>query len=93
MARLKINRGLTSEKKFLGDISLVYLHQIIQILLAIISVPIALSYFGAENYGLISIIWTFITYLSLVNFGLPIAARVFLAANPRVDDRKKIFSI
>ena len=93
MARLKINRALTSERKFLGDISLVYLHQIIQILLAIISVPIALSYFGAENYGLISIIWTFITYLSLVNFGLPIAARVFLAANPRVDDRKKIFSI
>ena len=69
---------------------LVYAHQVLQILFALISVPIALSYFGAEKYGLIAIIWTLITYLSLSNFGLPFALKIFLSARQNKLERKKI---
>lgn len=67
-------------RKYLGQISAVYLHQIVSLIVGIASVPIALPYFGGERYGLLAIVWTLITYLGLINFGLPTALRVFLAA-------------
>ena len=79
----KIYRSVFLNNSFLNNIFLVYFHQILQILIAIISVPIALSYFGNEKYGIIAIVWTLITYLGLVNFGLPIALRVFLSVNQK----------
>lgn len=44
------------------------------------SVPLALPYFGPVEYGLLAIVWSVLTYLGLINFGLPIALRAYLAA-------------
>ncbi len=93
MTKEEIQKIMPPKRRFLSDVLLVYTHQILNIIFAFISVPIALSFFGAEQYGLLAIIWTLVTYLGLVNFGLPIAARVFLSANNKIEDRKKIFFI
>ena len=54
------------------------------------SVPLALPYFGPVEYGLLAIVWSVLTYLGLINFGLPIALRAYLAAT---IDRNARFGI
>lgn len=47
--------------------------------IALVAVPLAIKGLGEERYGLLSIIWVILTYLSLLDFGVSKASSKFLA--------------
>ncbi|MEG1942053.1 MAG: oligosaccharide flippase family protein [Cetobacterium sp.] len=64
---------------------------IITSLVGIIMVPISLSYFGAEKYGVWSVINSFMIYLSMTNLGLNAAASILMNKNSEYQIKIKIF--
>jgi O-antigen/teichoic acid export membrane protein len=57
-------------------------------LLSVVSVPVTLSYFGADRYGALALVMTLVNYLSVTNFGIPTACAVLAAKS--VDRREQM---
>jgi O-antigen/teichoic acid export membrane protein len=57
-------------------------------LIAIVTVPMTLSYFGADRYGALALVMTLVNYLSVTNFGIPTACAVLAAKS--VDRREQL---
>lgn len=59
--------------------------------LALIAMPIGLSYWGIERFGVWSLLTSIIIYLSIFNFGLDSACSILMAKSPIVRDKMIIF--
>lgn len=80
------------KKNFILGTSISYLYNFVSIIVGIIAVPISLKYFGSEKYGVIAIINTLITYLSITNFGIPYAVGILAAQALGALERMKIIA-
>lgn len=52
---------------------------LVPFLIALLTVPLAIKGLGEARYGLLSIVWVILTYLSLLDFGISKASSKFLA--------------
>lgn len=57
-------------------------------IIAVVTVPVTLSYFGAERYGALALVMTLVNYLSVTNFGIPTACAVL--ASKSVNRREQL---
>ncbi len=62
---------------------------LIPFLIALVTVPLAIKGLGEERYGLLSIVWVILTYLSLLDFGVSKASSKFLAEFHGKDDEEQ----
>lgn len=60
---------------------------------ALATVPLAIKGLGEERYGLLSIVWVILTYLSLLDFGVSKASSKFLAEFHGKDDHDQTTKI
>ena len=60
--------------------------KIVNILLNLISVPLLLKTFGKTNYGTYALIFSFLAYIQLVNFGIPRAISVNIV---KIQEKEK----
>jgi len=81
------------KKKRIADVYWVYAQQIINSILAFVSIPIILSYLGSNKFGIYTLIFTVLTYLNLINFGLPVTLRSYIASSFSEEVRIKIIKV
>lgn len=62
---------------------------LIPFLIALLTVPLAIKGLGEERYGLLSIVWVILTYLSLLDFGVSKASSKFLAEFHGKEDHQQ----
>lgn len=80
---------LSEERKktfFLGIISQ-YGTSIVSVIIGLISLPIALRYFGPVRYGIWAVISSVIAYLNISNLGIPTATSVLTAKASKPFDQ------
>jgi O-antigen/teichoic acid export membrane protein len=63
---------------------------IFTILLNLVTIPVSLSYWKADRYGIWVLLTSILLYLGMTNLGLNTSASVLMAKNPRVSDKIKI---
>jgi len=66
---------------------------LIPFFVALVTVPLAIKGLGDERYGLLSIVWVILTYLSLLDFGVSKASSKFLAEFYGREDQAESTSI
>ena len=82
---LQISPGDNSSSRKLNPLKIVsdsisnFAGILVPFFVAIITVPLAIKGLGEERYGLLSIVWVILTYLSLLDFGISKASSKFLA--------------
>jgi O-antigen/teichoic acid export membrane protein len=67
--------------------------QVLIILVAIFSLPTVVRSLGDERFGLLTLVWTFVGYFSLLDFGVSRAITKFLAESLAKDDREQTLRI
>lgn len=67
-----------------------YLYTIINICIGLYSIPLAIEYFGKENYGIYLLAMSIISYLSLIKLGIPTASATLITQNNDNLYKKKI---
>ena len=60
------------------------------ILLNLATIPISLSYWKEDRYGIWVLLTSILLYLGMTNLGLNTAAAVLMAKNPKISDKIKI---
>ena len=78
----------TNKRNVLSNLAANYVAFFTNIVLNLISVPICVSYFGHEKFGVLSLILVFGQYLTLLNLGVPSLLNTFLLK--RIDDSTRL---
>lgn len=73
------------------NISLSYLSVVITSVIGFISVPLMINYMGTEIYGIWILGFSLISYLTLSNFGIPVAAITLMTKTSSEHEKKSIF--
>jgi len=81
---------LSNKKNYLFTFFSSFGGTILSSIIGFVSVPISLSYWQAEKFGLWALINSILIYLNMSNLGLNASAGTLMAKNPRVDDKLKI---
>lgn len=78
------------KKTFILGIASTYGANIVSIIAGLISVPIALHYFGPVRYGIWAIISSVIAYLNFSNLGISAAAQVLIAKASKPFEQRAV---
>lgn len=87
MGGLQIRGSLLARNTILN-----FIGQVIPLLVGIVTIPYVIRGLGVERFGILSLIWVFLGYVSLFDFGLGLATTKFAAeclGRGEVDDLSK----
>lgn len=68
-----------------------YAHIVFSVLMNIMYIPIALHYLGAERYGIWIVLQTFVSFLTIANFGIPTAVTNLMAQSNNYEEKGGLF--
>lgn len=67
--------------------------QMVMIVLAVISIPILIGKLGSDTFGILSMIWVFVGYFALLDFGMGKTVTKYVAEYLAKGERKKAWRI
>jgi len=82
---------MNNKKNYLYNLSSGLSGTIISSILGLITVPIALRYWGDSKYGVWILLTQMVSYLSVSNLGINTTATILMTKNPSVHEKLKIF--
>lgn len=81
---------ISNKKQYILNLVSGYGGTIVNTLIAFFSVPIALNYWGVEQYGIWTIITSFASYIAISGLGIDAAANILMTKNPDYRIKKSI---
>lgn len=82
---------MNNKRKYLYNLSSGLSGTIISSVLGLVTVPLALKYWGDSKYGVWILLTQMVSYLSVSNLGINTTATVMMTKNPSVSEKLKIF--
>jgi O-antigen/teichoic acid export membrane protein len=77
----------SNKRQYIFNIVAHYGNLVLAALLNLISVPIALNYWGKQQYGIWTVITTFTIYISSFGLGIDSATGILMTKNPSVNSK------
>ena len=79
-----------SKRLVIKGVSFTYLSQFVTLLYGIISLPLLLQHFGTSLYGLWVLIFTLVSYLNNLSFGVPLAMSAIVAKTANQNEKYQV---
>ncbi len=93
MSEFETPKALGTREVLAKNTMLNFAVQVVMIPLAVVSIPILIGKLGSDTFGILSMIWVFVGYFALLDFGMGKTVTKYVAESLAKGERKKAWRI